>query len=126
MFLKVLGDSEMFLEKKIVDRVVRCSLDFLILQMVAKKTLWGYEIIKEIRRRFGVYVGPSSVYPLIAELEKRGYVETKYSFVGGKPRKELRITEKGREYVKRQMRELESMAVDVDGRLIHVIFQRVT
>jgi len=126
VFLKVLGDSEMFLEKKIVDRVVRCSLDFLILQMVAKKTLWGYEIIKEIRRRFGVYVGPSSVYPLIAELEKRGYVETKYSFVGGKPRKELRITEKGREYVKRQMRELESMAVDVDGRLIHVIFQRVT
>jgi len=116
----------MFLEKKLVDRVVRCSLDFLILQMVAKKTLWGYEIIKEIRRRFGVYVGPSSVYPLIAELEKRGYVETKYSFVGGKPRKELRITEKGREYVKRQMRELESMAVDVDGRLIHVIFQRVT
>jgi len=47
------------------------------LRRVLKGDVWAYRYIKEIRERFGIYLGPSTVYPFLNDLEKEGYICSK-------------------------------------------------
>jgi DNA-binding PadR family transcriptional regulator len=92
-------------------------LDYLILNMLTKKPLWGYEIIKKIRREFGVYLGASVVYPLLNEMERMGYVESCYR-IDRIPRKVYTITEKGLRRLDKQRRDIQSFVFDKDTKLV--------
>ena len=56
----------------------------------------GYQIITKIRKSFGVYFGPSTVYPLLASLEKKGQVESKWNMKSQRPRKVYELTSQGK------------------------------
>jgi len=43
-----------------------------------------------------VYFGPSTVYPLLAALEKKGHVESKWNMKSERPRKVYELTSQGR------------------------------
>ena len=44
----------------------------IILQYLEKEPMHGYQVIPEIRKGFGVYFGPSTIYPLLGIIgEKR-------------------------------------------------------
>jgi DNA-binding PadR family transcriptional regulator len=55
----------------------------------------GYQIITKIRRSFGVYFGPSTIYPLLGTLEKKGYVKSEWNMCNEKPRKVYKLTTEG-------------------------------
>jgi DNA-binding PadR family transcriptional regulator len=55
----------------------------------------GYQIITKIRKTFGVYFGPSTIYPLLASLEKKGYVSSEWNMNTERPRKIYNLTNKG-------------------------------
>lgn len=57
-------------------KAVHSNLEFMILSMIAEnETLHGYKIISAIRKAYGVYEGPSTVYPLLSELKKNGLIK---------------------------------------------------
>ena len=61
-------------QKEIQTKLTKGLLDMIILQFLDQEPMHGYQVITKIRKNFGVYFGPSTVYPLLGSLEKKGYV----------------------------------------------------
>jgi DNA-binding PadR family transcriptional regulator len=55
----------------------------------------GYQVITKIRKNFGVYFGPSTIYPLLGTLEKKGYVDSHWNMNFERPRKVYSLTNDG-------------------------------
>jgi DNA-binding PadR family transcriptional regulator len=73
-------------------------LEMIILEMLSEQPIHGYAIISIIRQRFGVYLAPSTIYPLLMKMRKEGYVDSEWQYTGknGKPIKVYKITDAGR------------------------------
>jgi DNA-binding PadR family transcriptional regulator len=67
----------------------------IILQFLDQQPMHGYQIITRIRKSFGVYFGPSTVYPLLCTLEKKGYLKSKWNMDCERPRKVYELTNDG-------------------------------
>jgi DNA-binding PadR family transcriptional regulator len=70
-------------------------LDMIILQFLSSDSMHGYQIITKIRKNFGVYFGPSTIYPLLGSLEKKGFVNSTWNMDFERPRKIYSITTEG-------------------------------
>ncbi|MEM3577450.1 MAG: PadR family transcriptional regulator [Candidatus Bathyarchaeia archaeon] len=71
-------------------------LDLIVLQFLSSQPMHGYQIITRIRKNFGVYFGPSTIYPLLNTLEKKGYVKSEWNMDSERPRKIYKLTVEGR------------------------------
>jgi DNA-binding PadR family transcriptional regulator len=67
----------------------------IILQYLDAQPMHGYQVITKIRKSFGVYFGPSTIYPLLNSLEKKGYVKSEWNMNTERPRKVYRLTTEG-------------------------------
>ncbi len=70
-------------------------LDMIVLDILNKQPMHGYQIIIKIRKVFGVYYGPSAIYPLLDALEKKGVVKSAWNTDFERPRKIYRLTNYG-------------------------------
>lgn len=70
-------------------------LDLVILQFLNSKPMHGYQIISSIRKNFGVYFGPSTIYPLLNSLEEKGYIKSQWDLNNERPRKVYELTNDG-------------------------------
>jgi DNA-binding PadR family transcriptional regulator len=52
-------------------------------------------VITKIRKTFGVYFGPSTIYPLLNLLEKKRFVKSKWNMESQRPRKVYSLTSEG-------------------------------
>jgi len=55
----------------------------------------GYQIITSIRKNFGVYFGPSTIYPLLGVLEKKDFIKGQWDLNNDRPRKVYSLTPDG-------------------------------
>ena len=76
-------------------KLVRGLLDLVVLGLLKEKSIHGYGIITSIRRTFGVYFGPSTIYPMLNELEKEGNIKSKWDLTHDRPRKVYSLTVDG-------------------------------
>lgn len=67
----------------------------------------------DIRDRLAMTAGNLSVQ--LKTLEEAGYVETKKSFAGNKPRTDIAITEEGRRALTEYLEEIERMLASLRG-----------
>ena len=81
--------------KGIQTKLVRGLLDTVVLQLLNTNPMHGYQIITSLRKNFGVYFGPSTVYPLLSVLEEKGYITSHWNLESERPRKIYRITSQG-------------------------------
>ncbi len=72
----------------------------IVLQIIDSQPMHGYQVITKIRKTFGIYFGPSTVYPLLATLEKKGYLKSEWNMGSEKPRKVFTITSNGQTVLK--------------------------
>ena len=84
------------LQKQVQTKLTKGLLDLIVLQFLYSKPMHGYQIIIKIRRTFGVYFGPSTIYPLLSSLEKKGQVVSEWNTESERPRRVYELTEKGR------------------------------
>ena len=82
-------------QKEIQTKLTKGLLDMIILQLLDQQPMHGYQVITKIRRSFGVYFGPSTVYPLLSSLEKKGYVKSNWNMDTERPRKIYELTNEG-------------------------------
>ena len=76
-------------------KLMRGLLDLVILQFLNVKPMHGYSIITGIRKNFGVYFGPSTIYPLLGVLEEKGFIRSEWDLKNDRPRKVYSITPDG-------------------------------
>lgn len=81
------------------DLDLRGKLRLLILLILSDSPKHGYLIMKEIEKLTGKPPSPGSVYPVLNELLRKGYVEANVSRVGARVQKTYFITDAGREYL---------------------------
>jgi PadR family transcriptional regulator PadR len=84
-----------FGRKQVQTKLMKGLLDLIVLQLLNTRPMHGYQIITEIRRNFRVYFGPSTIYPLLNGLEKKGYVKSEWNMSNERPRKVYRLTVEG-------------------------------
>ena len=84
------------IQKEVQTKLTKGLLDLIVLQLIDSQPMHGYQIITKIRKNFGVYFGPSTVYPLLNALEKKGQVESKWNMTSQRPRKVYELTNQGR------------------------------
>lgn len=82
--------------KEVQTKLTKGLLDLIVLQFLETEPMHGYQIITTIRKRFGVYLGPSTIYPLLGALEEKGYIESKWNMGNERPRKVYELTNDGK------------------------------
>ena len=83
-------------QKETQTKLTKGLLDMIILQYLGKESMHGYQLITTIRKNFGVYFGPSTIYPLLTQLEKKGYVKSAWNMNAERPRKIYSLTSDGK------------------------------
>jgi PadR family transcriptional regulator, regulatory protein PadR len=83
-------------QKETQTKLTKGLLDMIILEYLQQEPMHGYQIITKIRKGFGVYFGPSTVYPLLGTLEKKGYVKSIWNMQAERPRKVYELTNEGK------------------------------
>lgn len=84
-------------QKEVQVKLTKGLLDMIILQFLNEQPMHGYQVITKIRKSFGVYFGPSTIYPLLGSLEKKGQVSSVWNMNGERPRKVYKLTSAGQE-----------------------------
>ncbi len=82
-------------QKEVQVKLMKGLLDLIILQFLSSQPMHGYQVITKIRKTFGVYFGPSTIYPLLATLEKKGFVNSEWNMKNERPRKVYKLTTEG-------------------------------
>ena len=89
------GVTGMNNSKEVQAKLMKGLLDLIILQFLNGQPMHGYQIITKIRKNFGVYFGPSTIYPLLGTLEKKKYVKSEWNMSNERPRKVYKLTSEG-------------------------------
>ena len=84
-------------QKQAQTKLTKGLLDMIILQYLEHESMHGYQLITKIRKGFGVYFGPSTIYPLLGLLEKKGYVKSVWNMDSERPRKVYTLTNDGKD-----------------------------
>jgi hypothetical protein len=80
------------LKKQVQTKLAKGLLDLIILQFLKAQSMHGYQVITKIRKSFGVYFGPSTIYPLLSSLEKKGQLSSAWNMSSERPRKVYTLT----------------------------------
>jgi PadR family transcriptional regulator PadR len=83
------------IKKEIQTKLTKGLLEMIVLQFLDTQPMHGYQIITKIRRSFGVYLGPSTIYPLLSNLEKKGNIKSQWNMKTERPRKVYHLTTEG-------------------------------
>lgn len=105
---------------KINKELLKGSTVILILSLIDEKSMYGYEMIKEIEERSsGVFsFKEGTLYPILHTLEAEGMLEAYWDeSEGNRKRKYYTITDKGRHHMKEKHEEWNIFRSAVD----HVI-----
>ena len=92
---------------KINKELMKGSTVILILTLLSRKEMYGYEMVKEIEgRSSGLFtLKEGTLYPILHTLEVDLMVESYWSDEGGRKRKYYRITDKGRRQLEEKKKE---------------------
>ena len=72
---------------------------YLLLDMLARRPMYGYEVAKEIETCCEGWCKPTPgmIYPTIKDMVADGYIECTEDTIGGRVRKICHMTDRGRE-----------------------------
>ncbi|MEM9353275.1 MAG: PadR family transcriptional regulator [Planctomycetota bacterium] len=72
--------------------------ELVVLDLLAKRPMYGYELVQAIREASGgtLEFGEGCVYPLLHKLEERGQLASRRMEIGGRSRVVYRVTVGGR------------------------------
>ena len=83
-----------------------------ILYHADKQPVCGVELMEELTRH-GYDVGPGTMYPMLHDMQEAGLLTSREEIVGGKRRKNFRITAAGRKVLAAARTKLKELASEV-------------
>ncbi len=85
-----------------------------ILYHASQSEIYGVEMIEELKRH-GYRTGPGTVYPILHQMEKEGYLQSERRNVNGKMRIYYRITQLGLDVMAKSKTKLRELVKEVLG-----------
>ncbi|MCK4633454.1 helix-turn-helix transcriptional regulator [Candidatus Bathyarchaeota archaeon] len=82
-------------KKEIVRHIFRNLLDIMVLKLVRADPMWGYKMIKIVEEKYEIKLRHGALYPLLNNLERKGFLRSKKETKKGRVRKIYEITSKG-------------------------------
>ena len=75
--------------------------EFLILQLLTRQEMYGYELVQSIRLSTGnaISLGEGVVYPVLHALEEQGALKSRHKAVNGRTRVYYAVTHKGTKHL---------------------------
>ena len=72
--------------------------ELLVLQLLARRDMYGYEIVAAVRESTGqaISVGEGCIYPLLHAMGRRRWITSRRAAANGRTRIYYRITDRGR------------------------------
>ncbi len=100
--------KENFQEKQKLDPIIEVAvknhLNIIILSMLSKGPMCGYDMIKEIFGKYNVLISQGTVYPLLYSLKEEGIVQA--GFMKGNMRTKMySVTPEGEQIIQKRMDE---------------------
>ncbi len=89
------------------DQIRKGSTDFVILSLLVKRPMYGYEISQQLDRQRGGYfeMKEGLLYPTLHRMQQKGWLTTEWQMVDGRRRKYYALTPLGREILEEQAAE---------------------
>lgn len=98
----------------------RATSPLVVLRLLSQKPMYGYEISAELKARSDGKYTISILYPVLYRLEEQGYIAIASTEVAdGRARSYYAITDAGRAYLEKTLREYEEMT-----RIFEVMIQK--
>ncbi len=97
------------LNKKIFRGAILESILLNIINDTSDRGLHGYALFKAVDKKFGVRLGPSTLYTELKHLQNQGLIASSWELAQGKPRKQYRITQKGQSMLRAYFVELKTI-----------------
>jgi PadR family transcriptional regulator, regulatory protein PadR len=92
------------------------ALELAVLNALNGDRLYGYDIVRILRRHDGLMIGDGTVYPILSRLKADGLVQTTIEdSPDGPPRKYYEITSAGSESLKEMNAAWESLVMSVEA-----------
>lgn len=109
-----------------IDReLLRGSTNLLVLSVLEKENLYGYQMIKKLKMKsenvFEFQEG--TLYPILHKLEEKGWITSYWDEVAGKKRKYYAITEDGKKHLKSKKEEWQLFSTNVNKVIGGVLFE---
>lgn len=94
--------------------------ELLVLRLLARKTMYGYELVKAVRVMTGeaIALGEGVIYPALHGLEKNGALKATRRPVNGRTRVYYRVTAKGQRRLDRLTAEWDRVSSGVRAALV--------
>ena len=83
------------MRSKLEVNLLKAMLPHVVMQMLKDQPMHGYQIMIEIRRRRGVSLGASTIYPLLSKMEREGLIKSTWDLSSERPRKPYALTSRG-------------------------------
>lgn len=96
------------IKERLHRRIIKEFMDILILSELARVPMSGYDIIKFIRRRFGILVSSGTVYSILYSMEREGMI----AGIASDRKRIYRITENGEQSI-RSIRRLNGETINL-------------
>jgi DNA-binding PadR family transcriptional regulator len=100
--------------RKIDKQMTKGLLDIIVLTLLRSNSMHGYKIITSIRKNFGVYFGPSTVYPFLKNLEEKGLIKSHWDTNHDRPRKVFSLTPNGNNVLTGTEQSFKSMCMQLN------------
>jgi PadR family transcriptional regulator PadR len=94
-------------KKEIVQRIIRNLLDVQLMRLVRIEPIWGYKITQRIKADFDVTIRHGSLYPMLIQLEEKGFLKSERQRHGRRIRRVYTLTSRGEEYLEAYAQVLE-------------------
>jgi PadR family transcriptional regulator PadR len=93
--------------------------ELLVLQLLARREMYGYEIVKAVRMVTGeaISLGEGVIYPVLHGLEKNGALKARRKAVNGRTRVYYTVTPKGRRRFERLSGEWDRVSTGIESAL---------
>ena len=109
---------------KISKELIKGSTSMLVLSLLEKENMYGYQMIKELSRKsknlFELKEG--TLYPILHNLEQKNYISSYWDNTGTKKRKYYSITKEGKKHLKERKEEWASFSSGINEVMGGVLF----
>jgi PadR family transcriptional regulator, regulatory protein PadR len=101
-------------EDNLNDQLIKSLLDVIILCILKNEPEYGYKIIADVHKQFGVLLSPGTLYPLLYRMEKDNLIEV--LMMDGK--KTYRLTTYGEEKTEYLLKSYRRILMDLGSFMV--------
>ena len=105
------------MDKSLERELKRGTLEMVVLNLLAERQMYGYELITALDQRGGprFQLKEGTVYPVLYRQEDAGHIEARWETANrGVPRKYYRLTESGKKHLARLISEWDEFSAAID------------